>query len=79
MNCTSLLEELRHRGELAVEPPGADLWAALGGRDGVEALIADLYRRIAAHPVLRHAFPHFNHGPAAEFFVQWPGIPARRD
>ena len=73
MNCTALLEEFRHRGELAVEPPGADLWAALGGRDGVEALIADLYRRMAADPVLRHAFPHFNHGPAAEFFVKWFG------
>lgn len=41
MNYSSLLQELRHRGELAVEAPDGELWAALGGRDGVEALIGE--------------------------------------
>src|SRR5207248_3798603 len=53
--------------------PGGDLWTTLGGREGVQALIADLYRRIAADDVLRHAFAHFNPAGAAEFFVQWFG------
>src|SRR5713226_8113771 len=73
MNHVSLPEELRHRGELVVEDAGCVLWATLGGRDGVEALIADLYRRMAEDEVLRHAFPHFNPAGAVEFFVQWFG------
>ena len=42
----TLHEELRHRGEALVAYPGADLWKAVGGSDGVAALIEDLYRRI---------------------------------
>src|SRR5207244_2532206 len=73
MHHVSLLAELRHRGELVVEPAGGVLWATLGGRAGVEALIAALYRRRAEEEVLRHAFPHFSPGGAVEFFVQWFG------
>jgi ankyrin repeat protein/truncated hemoglobin YjbI len=73
MNPVLLPEELRHRGSLVVEPPSDDLWTTLGGRDGVEALIADLYRRMEEDEVLRHAFRHFNPAPAAEFFIQWFG------
>src|SRR5688572_28395495 len=73
MERSSIPDELRHRGSLAVEQAGEDLWAALGGRAGVEALIADLYRRMAEDEVLRHAFRHFNHAGAAGFFVQWFG------
>ena len=72
-------EELRHRGESIVEYPDGDLWERLGGKEGVEALIADLYRRMAQDDVLRHAFPHFNPSGAAGFFVHWfgsvPGYP----
>ena len=42
----TLHEELRHRGEALVAYPGADLWQAVGGSDGVAALVEDLYRRI---------------------------------
>jgi hypothetical protein len=42
----SIHKELRHRGEPLVAYPGADLWKAVGGSDGVAALIKDLYRRI---------------------------------
>jgi truncated hemoglobin YjbI len=66
-------EELRHRGEALVAYPGADLWKAVGGSDGVAALIEDLYRRIEQDEVLRVAFPHFNSGAATPFFVQWFG------
>jgi ankyrin repeat protein/truncated hemoglobin YjbI len=66
-------EELRHRGEALVAYPGAELWNAVGGRDGVTALIEDLYRRIEQDEVLRVAFPHFNSGAATPFFVQWFG------
>src|SRR6516165_6721699 len=66
-------EELRHRGEALVAYPGADLWKAVGGRDGVAALIEDLYRRIEQDELLRVAFPHFNSGAATPFFVQWFG------
>ncbi|HEY7309173.1 MAG TPA: ankyrin repeat domain-containing protein [Gemmataceae bacterium] len=66
-------EELRHRGETMVAYPGADLWKAVGGSDGVAALIEDLYRRIEQDEVLREAFPHFNSGAATPFFVQWFG------
>jgi ankyrin repeat protein/truncated hemoglobin YjbI len=66
-------EELRHRGEPLVAYPDADLWKAVGGRDGVAALIEDLYRRIEQDDVLRVAFPHFNSGAATPFFVQWFG------
>ena len=66
-------EELRHRGEALVAYPGADLRKAVGGSDGVAALIQDLYRRIEQDEVLRVAFPHFNSGAATPFFVQWFG------
>jgi ankyrin repeat protein/truncated hemoglobin YjbI len=66
-------EELRHRGEALVAYPGAGLWEAVGGSDGVAALIDDLYRRIEQDEVLRVAFPHFNSGAATPFFVQWFG------
>jgi ankyrin repeat protein/truncated hemoglobin YjbI len=66
-------EELRHRGELAIAYPAADLWTALGGRPGVEALVVDLYRRMEADAMLRHAFPHFHPAAAVGFFVQWFG------
>ena len=66
-------EELRHRGEALVAYAGADLWEAVGGCDGVAALVQDLYRRIEQDEVLRVAFPHFNSGAATPFFVQWFG------
>src|SRR5438552_17473645 len=69
----SIHKELRHRGEPLVEYPGADLWTAVGGSDGVAALIEDLYRRIEQDKVLRVAFPHFNSGDATPFFLQWFG------
>src|SRR5205814_2585747 len=53
--------------------PGAGLWNAVGGSDGVAALIQDLYRRIEQDKLLRVAFPHFNSGDAALFFRQWFG------
>lgn len=69
----SIHEELRHRGEPLVAYPGADLWKAVGGSDGVVELIEDLYRRIEQDELLRVAFPHFNSGNAASFFIQWFG------
>src|SRR5262245_20793322 len=69
----SIHKELRHRGEPLVEYPGANLWQAVGGRDGVAALIRDLYRRIEEDELLRVAFPHFNSAEATPFFVQWFG------
>jgi ankyrin repeat protein/truncated hemoglobin YjbI len=73
MKHDSLPDELRHRGGLVVEAAGGGLWEALGGREGVEALVADLYRRMADDVVLRHAFRHFNAPAAVPFFVQWFG------
>src|SRR5262245_38378828 len=70
---SSIHEELRHRGEPLVAYPDANLWEAVGGGDGVAALIEDLYRRIEQDEVLRVAFPHFNSGAAVPFFVQWFG------
>src|SRR6266853_6594009 len=70
---TSIQKELRHRGEPLVEYPGADLWTAVGGSDGVAALIGDLYRRIEQDELLRVAFPHFNSPAATPFFMQWFG------
>jgi len=69
----SIHEELRHRGEPLVAYPGADLWKAVGGSDGVAALIQDLYSRIEEDELLRVAFPHFNSGEATPFFLQWFG------
>ena len=69
----SIHKELRHRGEPLVAYPGAELWKAVGGSDGVAALIQDLYRRIEQDKVLREAFPHFNSGEATPFFMQWFG------
>jgi ankyrin repeat protein/truncated hemoglobin YjbI len=69
----SLHAELRHRGEALVAYPDGDLWNAVGGSYGVAALIADLYRRIEQDELLREAFPHFNSGAAAPFFLQWFG------
>jgi len=69
----SIHEELRHRGEPLVAYPGADLWKAVGGSDGVAALIQDLYRRIEEDEVLRVAFPHFNSGEATPFSLQGSG------
>ena len=64
---------LRHRGERVVEYPTGNHLEALGGREGVAALIQDLYRRIEQDELLREVFPHFNHGEAARFFLQWFG------
>jgi truncated hemoglobin YjbI len=69
----SIHKELRHRGEPLVEYPGAELWKAVGGSDGVAALIEDLYHRIEQDELLRVVFPHFNSGAATPFFVQWFG------
>jgi ankyrin repeat protein/truncated hemoglobin YjbI len=69
----SIHKELRHRGESLVEYPGAELWTAVGGSDGVTALINDLYRRIEEDELLRVAFRHFNSGAATPFFLQWFG------
>src|SRR5690242_14234678 len=69
----SIHEELRHRGGPLVAYPGEGLWEAVGGGDGVAALIEDLYRRIERDDLLREAFPHFNAGAAVPFFVQWFG------
>jgi ankyrin repeat protein/truncated hemoglobin YjbI len=69
----SIHEELRHRGELLVEYPTADLWTAIGGSDRVSALVQDLYRRIEQDELLRVAFPHFNSEAATPFFEQWFG------
>jgi ankyrin repeat protein/truncated hemoglobin YjbI len=66
-------DELRHRGKPLVEYPDPDLWTAVGGSDGVAALIRDLYRRIEDNPLLREVFPHFNSELATPFFVQWFG------
>jgi ankyrin repeat protein/truncated hemoglobin YjbI len=66
-------KELRHRGQLLVEYPGADLWKAVGGEEGVAALIQDLYRRIEQDELLRVVFPHFNAVDATSFFQQWFG------
>lgn len=66
-------DELRHRGEPLVAYPGAEQWEAVGGADGVAALIQDLYRRIEQDELLRVAFPHFNSGAATPFFEQWFG------
>src|SRR6266481_1598656 len=69
----SIPKELRHRGEPLVAYPGADLWKAVGGNDGVAALIKDLYRRIEQYELLGGAFPHFNSELATPFFLQWFG------
>jgi truncated hemoglobin YjbI len=69
----SIHKELRHRGEPLVEYPGTNLWQAVGGSEGVAALIKDLYRRIEADELLRVVFPHFNSADATAFFVQWFG------
>jgi ankyrin repeat protein/truncated hemoglobin YjbI len=69
----SIHEDLHHRGEPLVAYPGAGLWKAVGGSDGVAALIQDLYRRIEQDELLRVAFPHFNSGEATPFFQQWFG------
>src|SRR5262249_16881605 len=69
----SIHAELRHRGEPLVAYPGAELWNAVGGSDGVAALIEDLYRRIERDELLSAAFPHFNSGNATPFFIQWFG------
>src|SRR5271165_7510879 len=69
----SIHKELRHRGEPLVEYPGAELWKAVGGSDGVTELIKDLYRRMEQDEVLRVAFPRFNSEEATPFFIQWFG------
>jgi ankyrin repeat protein/truncated hemoglobin YjbI len=69
----SFHKELRHRGELLVAYPGAELWKAVGGSDGVAMLIKDLYYRIEQDELLREVFPHFNSEAATPFFVQWFG------
>ena len=50
----SIHKELRHRGEPLVEYPKAKLWKAVGGSDGVAALIADLYHRTALSANFSH-------------------------
>jgi ankyrin repeat protein/truncated hemoglobin YjbI len=69
----SLHKGLAHRGPPLVAYPSAPVWEAIGGSDGVTALIDDLYRRIEQDEVLRDVFPHFNSGLAQPFFVQWFG------
>src|SRR6266852_2682376 len=69
----SIHNELRHRGEPLVEYPEADLRKAVGGSDGVAALIKDLYRRIEQDELLREAFSHFNSEEPTRFFLQWFG------
>jgi truncated hemoglobin YjbI len=69
----SIHEELRHRGEQLVAYPCEEYWKAIGGSDGVTALIKDLYRRIEQDELLRVAFPHFNTEGATRFFMQWFG------
>ena len=69
----SMHKELRHRGEPLVAYPGAELWNAVGGSDGVAALVQDLYRRIEQDELLREVFPHFSSGNAMPFFEQWFG------
>src|SRR5262245_63740773 len=69
----SIPKELRHRGEVLVEYPSADLYAEVGGSAGVAALIDDLYRRFEQHELLREAFSHFHSENAATFFEQWFG------
>ncbi|HET6328520.1 MAG TPA: ankyrin repeat domain-containing protein [Planctomycetaceae bacterium] len=69
----SIQKQLLHRGESLVAYPDADLWKAVGGSDGVAALIHDLYRRIEQDELLREVFPHFNTEMAVPFFVQWFG------
>src|SRR5260370_5284740 len=69
----SIHKDLRHRGEPLVSYPDAELWKAVGGSDGVAALIKDLYRRIEQDELLREAFPHFNSELATTFFLQWFG------
>ncbi len=66
-------KELRHRGEPLVVYPAAEFFQAVGGSDGVAALIEDLYRRIEQDDLLRVAFPHFIAGNATPFFLQWFG------
>jgi ankyrin repeat protein/truncated hemoglobin YjbI len=65
--------ELRHRGVETPEYAPPALWDALGGREGIEALVADFYQRMSGDPTLQSAFPRFDPGGAAEFFVQWFG------
>src|SRR5437588_11342721 len=67
----SIHKELRHRDEALVAYPGTELWKAVGGSDGVAALIKDLYRRIEQDELLRVAFPHFNSEEPTRFFMQW--------
>src|SRR5260370_20883074 len=69
----SIHKELRHRREPLVAYPGVELWKAVGGSDGVAALIKALYRRIEQDELLCVAFPHFNSGEATPFFLQWFG------
>jgi ankyrin repeat protein/truncated hemoglobin YjbI len=69
----TIFKELRHRGKGLIDYPVGQLFKAVGGRDGVTALIEDLYRRIERDPLLRLAFPHFNSTEAARFFQQWFG------
>jgi ankyrin repeat protein/truncated hemoglobin YjbI len=66
-------KELRHRGNSLVVYPAGQFWQAVGGNEGVTALIDDLYRRIEQDELLRVAFAHFNSAEAARFFVQWLG------
>lgn len=69
----SVHKELAHRGPQLVAYPSAEVWNEVGGSDGVESLINDLYRRIEQDEVLREVFPHFISGMATPFFVQWFG------
>src|SRR6185436_6056928 len=69
----SIHKELRHRGEPLVEYPRADLWKAVGGSEGVAALIEDLYRRIEQDELLRVTIAHFDGALETPFFIQWFG------
>src|SRR5262245_43686557 len=65
--------ELHHRGEPLVVYSRANFWKAVGGGEGVGALIRDLYRRIERDELLLVVFPHFNAEEAVRFFIQWFG------
>src|SRR5260370_36675862 len=73
----SIYKELRHRGEPLVAYPGAELWKAVGGSDGVAALIKDLYPRLAQDELLRATFSHFTTEEATPFVMQ--GLAGTRD
>lgn len=57
-----------------------DLWARIGGREGLERVVDEFYARVEADPYLRPMFPE-DMAPGrlkqAEFLEQWVGGEAR--